>query len=305
MKRHPKIMYLSSDQLPKLSLRVPDGNKGTFGRVLILAGSEEMIGAPVMAGTAALRMGAGLAQIAVPKSILCAALSITPELIGLALTSTSMKKLISACESAQSLVLGPGLGQSRDARERVIQIVRLNLPMVVDADALNLLSKHKKWPDFFNGKAVLTPHPGEMARLIKFIGKTKVPTDSEGRLQIAIEAAQALKQTIVLKGHQTIVTDGIRTYVNHTGDSSLAKAGAGDVLSGMIGALLAQKMERFEAACLAVHLHGRAGELAGEKIGKRSVLAREVILAISKAILEYESKIDIRESSVVTANHVP
>jgi hydroxyethylthiazole kinase-like uncharacterized protein yjeF len=162
--------------------------------------------------------------------------------------------------------------------------------MVVDADALNLLSKLKKWPPFFHGKAVLTPHPGEMARLIKLIGKTKVPTDDEGRLKLAVETANAFQQVLVLKGNKTVVTNGVKTYVNSTGDSSLAKAGTGDVLSGMIGALLAQKMERFEASCLAVYLHGRAGELAGKKVGKRSVLAHEVIQSLPDAIVDYETR---------------
>ncbi|MDR3606392.1 MAG: NAD(P)H-hydrate dehydratase [Oligoflexia bacterium] len=277
-------------QLPDLPPRPRDSHKGTFGRVLALAGSEEMIGAPVMAGTSALRMGAGLVQIAVPRSILSAALSITPELIGLALTDSSAKRLAEASEKAQAIVMGPGLGQSRAARKRVLQVIALDKAMVVDADALNLISRLKSWPVRFKGKAVLTPHPGEMSRLIRFIGKARVPGDDGGRLQIATELAQALGQVVVLKGYRTVITDGARTYVNHTGDSSLAKAGTGDVLTGMIGALLAQKMDRFEAACLAVYLHGRAGELAGEKFGKRCVLAREVICALSDAVLEYEAR---------------
>jgi hydroxyethylthiazole kinase-like uncharacterized protein yjeF len=276
--------------LINLPLRPENGNKGTFGRVLVIAGSEEMIGAPVMAGTAALRAGAGLVQIAVPKSVLATALSITPELIGLALTPSSTKRLLDAALQSQAIVLGPGIGQSNEAKKRVMQMIRLKKLMVVDADALNLISKLKSWPTFFKGEAVLTPHPGEMLRLVKLIGETKVPVDEDGRVRIAVKAALAFKQVLVLKGVGTVVTDGIRTYVNNSGDSSLAKAGTGDVLSGLIAAFLAQKMDRFDAACLAVYLHGRAGELAGKKIGKRSVLAHEVVTMISEAILEYEGK---------------
>jgi hydroxyethylthiazole kinase-like uncharacterized protein yjeF len=273
----------------ELPPRPNDGNKGTFGRVLVIAGSEEMIGAPVMAGTAALRMGAGLVQIAVPKSILATALAITPELIGLSLTASSSKKLFDAGLKSQAIVLGPGLGESSEAKKRVMQIIRLKKLMVVDADALNLISRLKTWPVSFKAEAVLTPHPGEMLRLVRLIGEKRVPTDEKGRVQIALKAAKSFQQVVVLKGINTVVTDGVRTFVNHSGDSSLAKAGTGDVLSGMIGALLAQKMERFDAACLAVYLHGRAGELAGKKIGKSSVLAHEVVATISEAILEYEN----------------
>jgi hydroxyethylthiazole kinase-like uncharacterized protein yjeF len=281
-------MNLSNVSLASLPIRTDQGNKGTFGRVLVIAGSEEMIGAPVMAGTAALRMGAGLVQIAVPKSILVTALSITPELIGLALTPSSKKSLLNAAQKSQCIVIGPGMGQSRAARDRVMQIVRLKQLMVVDADALNLISKLDAWPSFFKAEAVLTPHPGEMLRLAKLFGESSVPTDEEGRVQIAVKAARAFKQVVVLKGTNTVVTDGERIYLNQTGDSSLAKAGTGDVLSGMIATLLAQKLERFEAACLGVHLHGLAGERAGKKIGKRSVLAHEVMEAISEVLLEDE-----------------
>jgi hydroxyethylthiazole kinase-like uncharacterized protein yjeF len=187
-------------------------------------------------------------------------------------------------------VIGPGLGQSAAAKRRVMQIVRYKKPMVVDADALNLISHLRLWPIFFQASAVLTPHPGEMARLVRLFGKTNVPGDDEGRIEIAVQAAKIFNQVIVLKGFRTIVTDGIHTYMNESGDCSLAKAGTGDVLSGMIGTLLGQKMERFHAACLAVYLHGRAGELAGMKIGKRSVLAHEVVDAISQAVLEHEMR---------------
>jgi hydroxyethylthiazole kinase-like uncharacterized protein yjeF len=276
-------------KLPPLPFRSEDGNKGTFGRMLVVAGCEGMVGAPVIAGTAALRTGAGLVQIAVPASILNAALSISPELIGLALRPSSVKKFEDACEKSDAIVLGPGLGQSAEAKIRVLQVVRLNKPIVVDADGLNILSQQKRWPAFFSSRAVLTPHPGEMARLAHLFGKTEVPSHDEGRLRIAVSAAKSFSQVVVLKGHRTVVTDGSRSYVNHTGNSSLSKAGTGDILSGMIGALLAQKMEPFEAAVLGVYLHGRAGEIAGEKSGRRSVLAHEVVASISEALFEFET----------------
>ena len=265
--------------------------------MLIVGGNDGMIGAPVLAGTAALRAGAGLVQIAVPRSILHACLSITPELIGLGLGKASGKdELLKAGELADAIVIGPGLGRTPEAEGRLVRLVRLDKPLVVDADALNLLAGMKKWPSFFKARAVLTPHPGEMKRLAKLLGRDEVPTDEEGRIEIAAGAADAFGQVVLLKGNQTIVTDGRRVYVNHSGNSALSKAGTGDVLSGLLGTLLAQGMDRFDAACLAAHLHGRAGEVAGATIGLRSALARDVVDALSAAIGEHESKGDRQDS---------
>jgi ADP-dependent NAD(P)H-hydrate dehydratase len=274
---------------PPLPARPTDGHKGTFGRVLVVGGNDGMIGAPTLAGTAALRMGAGLVQIAVPRSILTACLSITPELIGLGLGKAAGKdQLLEAGEAADAIVIGPGLGQTPEAMGRLTRLVRLEKPMVVDADGLNLLAKQNRWPSYFKAKAVLTPHPGEMRRLGKLLGRGDVPTDDEGRIDYARAAAEAFGQVVLLKGHRTVVTDGRRVYVNETGNSALSKAGAGDVLSGILGTLLAQEMDGFNAAALAAWLHGKAGEVAGERSGLRSVLSREVIDALPAAIEKSE-----------------
>src|SRR5687768_10663257 len=140
---------------PPLPPRPVEGHKGMFGRVLVVGGNEGMIGAPVLAGTAALRMGAGLVQIAVPRSILPYALSITPELIGIGLGKAAGKDLLlEAAEAADAVVIGPGLGRTPEAEARLTRLVRLEKPMVVDADGLNLLAKGKKWPGYFKAKAV-------------------------------------------------------------------------------------------------------------------------------------------------------
>lgn len=275
--------------LPALPPRPVDGHKGLFGRVLIVGGHDAMIGAPVLAGTSALRMGAGLVQLAVDRSILTAALSITPELIGLGLgRSKAQKDLLDAADSADAIVVGPGLGQSPHAMARLKALISLAKPLVVDADGLNLLAKQRQWPARFKARAVLTPHPGEMKRLAKLLYRKEVPTDDDGRIDIATAAANSFKQVIVLKGTRTVVTDGKQVYLNRTGDSSLSKAGTGDVLSGIIATLLAQQMDRFEAACCGVWIHGKAGEFAGQRLGLRCVLARDVIDALPKAIAEYE-----------------
>jgi len=267
------------DKPPPLPDRPLDGHKGLFGRVLIVGGSDEMVGAPVLAGTAALRMGSGLVQIAVPRSILAAALSITPELIGV-----SVDRVMKAAALADVIVLGPGLGQSPQSKAQVMRLIKLDKPMVIDADALNILAAQKAWPKSFKARAVLTPHPGEMKRLAKLIGEQDVPNDEKGHTELAIRAAKEFGQIIALKTHRTIVTDGDRVFVNQTGDSSLSKAGTGDVLCGMIGSLIGQGMDAFAAACAGVHLHGRAGETAGKIFGRRSVLARDVIDALPRAI---------------------
>ena len=277
------------ERAPRLPERPIDGHKGIFGRVLVVGGNDGMIGAPAFAGAAALRTGAGLVQLAVPRSILAATLSITPECIGIGLGKASAKDdLLKAAESADAVVIGPGLGRTPEAEARLVRLVRLDKPMLIDADALNILAAMKKWPGFFKASAVLTPHPGEMKRLAKLIGRDDVPTDDDGRIAIAAELARAVGQVVVLKGHRTVVTDGARVYLNQTGDSTLSKAGTGDVLSGIAGTLLAQGTERFEAASIAVHLHGRAGEIAGKRHGRRSALAREVIDAIGEAAGQME-----------------
>jgi NAD(P)H-hydrate epimerase len=270
--------------IPPLPPRPSEGHKGLFGRVLVVGGHDEMIGAPVLAGTAALRMGSGLVQIAVPRAILPFALSITPELIGLALDNTASRDLLQAADRADAIVIGPGMGQSAQAKARLMRLVRLDKPMVVDADGLNLLAAQKKWPSSFKARAVLTPHPGEMMRLNRLLGRGRTPADEDGRIENAVAAARAFEQVIVLKGDRTVVTDGARVYINQTGNSALSKAGSGDVLSGMLACLLGQKMDRFDAACAAAALHGLAGEIAGERLGLRSVLAREVIDAIPQAL---------------------
>ena len=285
------------DRPAPLPPRPHDGNKGTFGRLLIVGGNDEMIGAPVLAGLAALRSGAGLVQIALPQSVLAPALSICPELIGMGLTGNSNQKLLEMARKADAIVVGPGLGQSSAARTRLLALTALDKPAVVDADGLNLLSAMKKWPaPKFLARAVLTPHPGEMRRLAALLprseagawrdAKLPIPPDETARIEVAMHAARRFGQVVVLKGHRSVVTDGRRLYINETGDSTLAKAGTGDILSGVLGCLLAQRMDSFDAATLAVWLHGRAGELAGQVRGKRSALGRDVIDALPAAIAQ-------------------
>jgi len=277
-------------QLPPLPPRPIDGHKGLFGRVLVIGGNQDMIGAPVLAGTAALRMGSGLVQIAVSKQNLAASISITPELIGLGLDATvaSTKRLLESAVKADVLIVGPGLGVSPLAGKRIEALIRMDKAMVIDADALNYLAGLKKWPAKFRAKAVLTPHPGEMKRLAKLLGIKEVPADDAGRIDLALRAAKAWGQVVVLKGHCTVVSDGDHVYLNRTGNSALAKGGSGDVLSGIIGSLIGQGASPFDAAVSGCWLLGRAGDGAAEEYGIRGVLARDVIDDLPNAIDEYE-----------------
>lgn len=262
-------------QLPN---RPKHGQKGLFGRVLVLGGCESMPGAPALAGIAALVCGAGLVQIATPEKNLQTTLSFCPELIGLPLQNKpNLTPLLEAAEKADALVIGPGLGTSTLAKQRVMALLRLKKPAVIDADALNILAFAKQTQ--IHLAAVLTPHPGEMVRLVKHFcpGIKSIPTEIAKRTQLAKQAALFFKQTLLLKGYPTIVTDSVRIFKNKTGDSSLSKAGTGDVLSGVIGCLLAQGMDPFEAGSLGAWIHGKAGELAGQALTRRCPLAQDVI----------------------------
>lgn len=282
-----RLMAIRIDRLPPLPARPREGHKGLFGRVLIVGGNPEMIGAPVLAGVSAFRSGAGLVQIAIPKSVLSQALTIEPELIGLALP-TSPEKWKYATEQADAIVVGPGMGQSSSARTLLRAVLKLpEKPVVVDADALNLLAAGGKWPSSTCSACVLTPHPGEMKRLARLFGKTELSQTPEDRLETAIGAATSFGQVVVLKGHRTIVTDAERYYVNNTGDSTLSKAGTGDILTGICATLLAQGLDRFDAACISVWVHGKAGEIAGQRFGQRSALAREILCCIGEAFDQY------------------
>ncbi len=282
------------DAPPPLPARPADGNKGTFGRVLIVGGSVGMVGAPALAGRAALRMGSGLVEVAVPEAILGPVLSITPELIGIGLADGVPQSLLDAAAKADVLAIGPGMGQQPAADQRLQRLLATEKPAVVDADGLNLIAKLGHWPVWFRAQGVLTPHPGEMKRLAKLIGRDAVPTDEPGRIDLAVAAARSFGQIMVLKGTGTVVTDGDRVYVNPTGDTSLAKAGTGDVLTGVIASLIGQGLDRFDAACCGTYLHGRSGEIAGTRLGPRCVLSEDVIAALPQAVAEYEKQFGAR-----------
>ena len=267
-------------QLPELPQRPVDGHKGLFGRVLVIGGSDGMIGAPAFAALAALRMGCGLAYVASRADLLPFVLTTAPEAVGVPVKQATDEPMTHAIKSADAVVVGPGMGQSQFAEDLLLRAIGCDAPVLIDADGLNLIAAGRVQLKRRPMSTVLTPHPGEMARLGKLLGQETVPDDDAGRLEVASAAAKYFGQIVLLKGARTIITDGERYAMNTTGDSTLSKAGSGDILSGMIGTLLAQMKDPFEAAWLGAYLHGRAGEWVGKRFTPRAALARDIIDAI-------------------------
>lgn len=286
--------YLSLSE-PKLFYhlflpRVPDSNKGMYGHVLAIAGARGKPGAAAMAGIAALRAGAGLSTIASAESALTAIASYAPEIMTEPLPETEsgaisirgFERLSKLAETMNVIAVGPGLGTHPETVQLVCRLVEeLEQPMVVDADALNALAG-KQFHS--RGARVLTPHPGEMARL----AKRTVPEVQADRIQMARSFAQERGVHVVLKGNQTVIAapDG-RAWINPAGSPSLATGGTGDVLTGMIAGLLAQFPDQAEAATLAaVYLHGRAGQIGADKLGEKTFLATDIFKFLPEAIRE-------------------
>ncbi len=261
--------------------RPADGNKGTFGRALILAGSVGMSGAAGLSGVAALRGGAGLVTVAVPHPIQPIVAGFEPSYMTRGLPASaegrfslaSLAVLESLIPPQDAIACGPGWGQSDELHEILGWLLRtVRQPLLIDADALNLLSHTPQWLDPSVGPRILTPHPGEFARLTK----TDVASVQNRRIDAAVEFAEKQRVTVLLKGAGTVITDGTRVAINTTGNSGMATGGSGDVLTGLIAALLAQRMEPFEAARLGAHLHGLAGDLAAAELSQPALIASDL-----------------------------
>jgi NAD(P)H-hydrate epimerase len=279
-------------QLPMLPPRAAESNKGNFGRVLVVAGSRGMSGAAVLSASAALRGGAGLVKLAVPEGILpivaagnpCYLTAPLPQDEHGRLAEAAKSELLSLAQANDVLALGPGLGQSA-AITALISFVLANvrIPVVLDADGLNALQHHteplksRTWP------CILTPHPGEFARLLD----SDVATVQSQRQELAVRFAADHGVVLVLKGHGTVVTDGRRVYRNTTGNPGMATGGTGDVLTGLIAAFLGQKLEPFAAAQLGVHLHGLAGDMARDDLGEVSLIASDLLDYLPRALRNF------------------
>ena len=281
------------DKLPTPPARPDDAHKGTFGRVLIVAGSEGMSGAACLSGYGALRGGAGLVTLAIPRCIASTVATVEPSWLTRALPdvdgrlSADASLVLDAMLESQSVVaIGPGLGQSSEVRTVVQRLCETcALPLVVDADGLNAWvgSTERLGERVGDAARVLTPHPGEFARLT---GR-RIPTAASQREACVAEFAARHRLTLLLKGQGTIISDGARLAVNSTGNSGMATGGSGDVLTGLIASLLAQGMNAFDAARLGAHLHGLAGDCAAETHGGRSMIASDIHEALGAAWERY------------------
>ncbi len=287
--------FESITELPKLSPRPRDGHKGTFGHVLVVAGSQGMSGAAVLCGTAALRGGAGTVQVAVPAGIQpvvatgqpCVTTAGLPETDCGQVAANALPELLSLSARADAVAIGPGLGAGAAVGWVVRGLLeRSSIPIVLDADGLNALAPLKNNELIRPDKpTVLTPHPGELARLV---GKSTPEVLRERETQ-AIGFAREQRLVLVLKGANTLVTDGRRLYVNRTGNPGMATGGSGDVLTGLIAALLGQKLEPFAAAQLGVYLHGLAGDLARDDLGEEGLIATDLLSWLPKAFVKHRS----------------
>lgn len=281
-----EIMHGSD--LPLVSPRRADSHKGTYGRILVVAGSQGMSGAAVLAGNAALRSGAGLVTVACPEPAQMMVVLGNPCYMTLALPATesghlavaAAEALESAAHKADAIAVGPGLGTGEGVAEVVTMLLATDRPLVLDADALNVLDPvdlarlaRRSAP------TVLTPHPGEFARLIG----SETRAVQANRQEQAVAFARDRQVILLLKGHQTLVTDGARVYVNSSGNPGMATGGSGDVLTGIAVTMLAQSAEPFLATCQAAHVHGLAGDLAAESLGEIGMLASDIITHLPRA----------------------
>ncbi len=281
-----------SDARGVLPPRRKDTHKGTYGHVLVVAGSRGKSGAAALTCLAALRSGAGLASVATRSDTLDAVLSHAPEVMGIpleakgALGLTDLEPLVAAAEGKDALIIGPGIPRGSDTGKLIGDLLeRVDVPVVMDADALNAIAADLSVLSRARKPVVLTPHPGEMARLI---GRSTKEVQAQ-RVEVAKELATARKVTVVLKGSRTLTAcaDG-EIYVNPTGNPGMATAGAGDVLSGVCGAFLAQGFRVPDAIWAAVYAHGLAGDLAVKQSGQMGLVASDIIEGLSSVWTRWE-----------------
>lgn len=276
------------EAIPTLPPRPADSHKGLYGTVLVLAGGRGMAGAAALTGAGALRSGAGLVRIACPSEVQPTVASFEPSYMtyplpcdddGLVRFPTAQSVLERLVESADVVAIGPGLGRSADLTALVRWAVEtIDKPLVLDADALNALVGATDSLFARTQPVVVTPHPGEFARLT---GKTTAEVQADRETAAAELARQGRALTVVLKGNGSIVTDGARVFVNPTGNPGMATGGAGDVLTGLIAALIGQKLPTFEASVLGVYAHGLAGDIARDQNGTIGMIAGDIVDALA------------------------
>ena len=279
--------YLQLDHQAVLSLlpdRLADTHKGNYGKLLLLCGSKGYTGAAALAAMGALRSGAGLVFLTVPECIYEIEAVKLAEPIVQALPSKNGMFSSDALFSLQKmftgkdvLLIGPGIGRSQDTEAVVcFALEHFSGPVILDADGINVISEHK---DLLRGRThptILTPHDGEFLRLG---GKL-----SEDRIQSATAFAREFGIILLLKGHRTIITDGVKCYINTTGNPGMATGGSGDVLAGVITALVGQGIPPLEAAACGAWLHGAAGDICAQEIGQYGMLPTDIINVLPRLL---------------------
>ncbi|HVM23942.1 MAG TPA: NAD(P)H-hydrate dehydratase [Candidatus Limnocylindrales bacterium] len=278
-----------ADHLPPRPARA---HKGEFGRVLVVAGSIDYPGAALLTAIGAMRAGAGVVRVAAAESVVARLAGSVPEVTWMSLDEEApgliapggWRRVTAEVRDYDAAVIGPGLGRQPATQRRTRQLVgSIPIPTVVDADGLNALADAARWWQGLRSTLVLTPHPGEFARLTG--GTAPDSDDDAARAEAASAAALRWSQVVVLKGANSVVAepDGLLLRSDVV-EPSLATAGSGDVLAGVIAALLAAGCRRFEAAACGVALHGAAGLLAAERIGRAGVMARDIAALVPVAI---------------------
>jgi NAD(P)H-hydrate epimerase len=255
-------------------------HKGNFGHALIIAGSYGKMGAAVLCAKACLRSGAGLTTVHIPRAGYAILQSSVPEaMVSSDPNSYTLTKIEEDISKFSCIGIGPGIGDATETKDFLKQLLNNNKkPFVLDADALNILAAEKEVMNKIPPATILTPHPKEFARLF---GETK---DDLQKIELARQKAKELNIVIVLKGHHTLIaTPGGKAYFNNTGNAGMAKGGSGDVLTGMITALVAQYNDTVEAAILGVYLHGLAGDIAAEKFSPEAMIANDIVESLGTA----------------------
>ena len=265
--------------------RGEESNKSTFGRVLNIAGSNNFIGAACLSSKAALKVGAGYVSLASIDKVVDSVASMLPEITYISLKEKNgviaeFNDIINL-NSYDVISIGCGITNTIETRKFVSNILNKIKPtqkIILDADGINILGTLKEYPELNN--VIITPHPRELSRLIGI----EVDKIQGNREKYAVQTSLKYGCIIVLKGHNSVITDGNEVYINTTGTSALAKAGTGDVLTGIIAGLAAQKVSNINAAILGVFLHGLSGDIASLELTKYSVLASDVINFLPYAI---------------------
>ena len=273
---HEQILNILPD-------RAVAGHKGDFGKVLLLSGSRRYTGAAYLAAMGALRSGSGLVFLGVPESIYAieavklneAIVFPLPDVDG-KLSAAAIPEILERLPKLDAVLIGPGLGQSEGVFTAVKTVLeKAGCPVVLDADGINVMAAHK---DILRGRTnptILTPHAGEFARL---------GGRAEDRQTAAEDMARELGCIMLLKGHNTVITDGTETYINPTGNPGMAVGGSGDVLSGIIVSLLGQGIAPLEAAAIGAWLHGAAGDLCAKDIGQYGMLPSDMVNVLPRLL---------------------